>query len=214
MIMAKKINITIIANGENPEKKALDSALKNCDMIIAADGGSRFCQKNNITPDIIVGDLDSSTHDLQSIFPHTRIIEMQDQNYSDIEKAVQTALTFSPKKIDVLAVTGKRSDHMLANILFLQKFYLLHNEVDICIYDNWGKLRFLKPGKHKIKAETGKTVSFFSLCSFEKLSLHGFKYELENYKNDDSFYGISNVYSESFAYVEFKGKVLIWYECY
>ena len=57
--------VAIIANGE--KFNDLEQILKDADIIIAADGGANLCRAKQITPDYIIGDLDSIT--LENICP-------------------------------------------------------------------------------------------------------------------------------------------------
>jgi thiamine pyrophosphokinase len=60
------------------------------------------------------------------------------QNFSDMEKALVYALEFKPDQINVLAATGKRSDHYVANLLCFEKFAAEHEDIELFVYDNYG----------------------------------------------------------------------------
>lgn len=214
--MSSERSICIIANGEKPDSEVLKRALSGMGMVIAADGGSEHCRRLGVIPDVIIGDLDSTNDGISKIFPNSEIIHLEDQETSDMEKAIDYAMTFSPVRVNIVSALGKRTDHLLANILV---FYHLNRfakfqDVEIHIYDNLGVIRFLAPGRHKIKGKKGKTVSFFSLGDISNLTLQGFKYNLENHESKGYFSGLSNVYEADECVVEFSGSRMIWYECY
>ncbi|MDP8220991.1 MAG: thiamine diphosphokinase [Candidatus Stygibacter frigidus] len=209
-------SICIIANGEKPELSVLMKALSGVGMVIAADGGSDHCRKLGIFPDVIIGDLDSTSAGISEIFPNSEIIHLEDQETSDIEKAIEYALTFKPVRLNIISAMGKRTDHMLANILV---FYYLNRsgklkDVDIHIYDNSGEMRFLSPGSHIICNKKGRTVSFFSFGTISYLTIQGFRYNLEKHESKGYFSGLSNVYESDECVIEFSGSRLICYECY
>ncbi|MCF7913013.1 MAG: thiamine diphosphokinase [Candidatus Cloacimonetes bacterium] len=214
--MSSERSICIIANGEKPASEVLKRALSGMGMVIAADGGSDHCRKMGVIPDVIIGDLDSTAKGIGKIFPDSEIIHLRDQETSDMEKAIEYAVTFKPVRINVISAMGKRTDHMLANILLFDHLNRSERlkDVEIHIYDNLGVIRFLAPGRHIIRNRRGRTVSFFSLGSISNLTLKGFRYNLENAEYKENFMGLSNVYESEECIVEFAGESLIWYECY
>ncbi|MDP8209239.1 MAG: thiamine diphosphokinase [Candidatus Stygibacter australis] len=214
--MSNEKSICIIANGEKPDLSVLVRALSGVDLVIAADGGSNHCLDLRITPDVIIGDLDSAAPNIDKIFPKAEIIHLPDQDTSDMEKAVNYALGYKPDRINIISALGLRADHMLQNILIFYHFNQLKplNEVEICLYDNWGKMKFLAPGSHTIRNKKGRAVSFFSFGSISNLTLKGFRYNLDNQKSQGYFGGLSNVYESDECLVEFDGSRMIWYECY
>jgi len=214
--MNNERSICIIANGEKPDREVLRRALSGMGMVIAADGGSEHCRNLGVIPDVIIGDLDSTSEHTKEIFPDSEIIHIMNQENSDMEKAIEYAMAYKPVRMNIVSALGKRTDHLLANILV---FYHLNRfekfkDVEIHIYDNYGELRFLASGRHIISSKKGRTVSFFSLGDISNLTLQGFRYNLENYESKGYFSGLSNVYELDKCVVEFSGSRLIWYECY
>lgn len=207
--------IAVIANGEPPLPFVIERALRDIDLIIAADGGSSTCMKNGIKPDVVIGDLDSAPDDVQDIFPEAKIIQIDDQESSDMEKAISFALQFFPKRINIIGAIGYRTDHLLANLLFFEDFTQKYGDnIEICIFDNKGQLKYLKPGRHELNWRKGRTVSFFSFGNVCHLSLTGFRYELTDFCNKKPFTSLSNVYENDKCTVEFEGSGLVWYEVY
>ncbi|MDP1779452.1 MAG: hypothetical protein Q8K73_04185 [Anaerolineales bacterium] len=51
--------IIIFANGDLPDPDKAHALLRESDFIIAADGGTRHALALGLTPNIIIGDLDS-----------------------------------------------------------------------------------------------------------------------------------------------------------
>jgi thiamine pyrophosphokinase len=206
-------SICIIGNGEKPDARIMAEALKDMGLVIAADGGSRICAEMGIVPDVIIGDMDSTADGISEIFPDTEIIKICEQDSSDMEKALHFAEGYKPAQINIIAALGGRTDHLIANILVFNQ-YRSENNTEICLYDNWGKLRYLNEGRHKFLNLKGRTVSFFSLGSISNLTLKGFRYNLENAEYKGYFGGLSNVYESEECVLEFEGDSLICYECY
>jgi len=87
-------------------------------------------------------------------------------------------------------------------------------QVEICLYDNWGMLRFLDPGEHIFRKKQGRTVSFFSFREVRNLTMKGFRYNLKSQSYINFFGGLSNVYEAEECLLKFRGNRMIWYECY
>ncbi|MCF7920888.1 MAG: thiamine diphosphokinase [Candidatus Cloacimonetes bacterium] len=212
----KRKTICIIANGEKPIEKILKDILEQADLVIAADGGSAICRELGILPDIIVGDFDSLKSITADIFPDSEIIEVIDQEHSDLEKALDVAISYEPECVHIMAASGLRGDHYLANILLLNNLELSGRtfKSEIYLYDNWGRMSLLEPGRHKFHNRKGQTVSFFSLGTLSKLTLKGFQYNLEDAFSKGNFTGLSNVIEEDECLLEFRGSKMLWYECF
>jgi len=201
--------IALIANGEPIKPESAHKILQDVEIIIAADGGALYCKKAGIHPHYIIGDLDSISDEVKQFFNNSEIIHLTDQYSTDMEKALKLASSLKPNRLKILSALGNRSDHANANLLFLREY---NNEVPVEIYDNFGRLTILKPGKHILKLDVGVTVSFFSMGSIQNLFLKGFKYNLSNQNYESYFVGNSNVVVIEKCEVEFDSGSLFMYE--
>ncbi|MBT4575187.1 MAG: thiamine diphosphokinase [Candidatus Cloacimonetes bacterium] len=202
----KKNVIAIMANGERVNN--IRKILKDVDVIIAADGGANICRADSITPDYIVGDLDSITLENIKYFSEPKFVKINDQSNTDLQKAIDHALKLNPTSIKIVAALGNRTDHTLANILIFQNYNEL---IPLEIYDNFGVMKLYSPGSHNIALSIGQTISFFSLTSIEGLSLKGFKYPVNDADYSNNFIGISNIVMEQNCAINFKMGKLISY---
>ena len=207
--------VVIIANGESLKQKLINF-ISDEDIIIAADGGVINCKIAGIIPDFIVGDLDSIHFDLKKYFPAAEIILNPEQETTDMEKALNLAISLHPEKIKVFSASGKRTDHTFGNILVFHKMIklILEEFIELEIYDNFGKMKILISGKHEIKGEIGSTVSLFSFDPILNLTLKGFQYELENQDFPNNFLGISNVYKTEICEINFDSGILFLYDVF
>ena len=201
--MIKNI-VAIIANGEKCSN--LEKILMDADIIIAADGGANLCRAQHITPDYIIGDLDSITMETLEFFSESKFIEITEQDHTDMQKALTYALSLNPTKIKIIAVFGNRMDHTLGNILIFQNY---NSSIPLEIYDNFGVMTFYSPGKYELNLQPGQIISFFSLSPINDLSLEGFEYPIKNANYSRNFIGVSNVVINQKCTVEFqKGKLI------
>ena len=112
--------IIIFANGDLPNLEKARALLHDDDFIIAADGGTRHALALGLTPNIIIGDMDSLPVNFDiSKFNDDVILYPQDKNETDLELAIQHALTLNPEQIVILAALGGRLDQTLGNIALI-----------------------------------------------------------------------------------------------
>ncbi len=204
-----KKRIAIFLNGEGLILERARQALNAIDIIIAADGGANYCLQNEIIPHYIIGDLDSVKRQGLEIPEKSELIHLSDQYSTDLEKALKLAESLDPQSLTILNATGKRSDHAIANLLFLQQ---INERLPVEVIDNFGRLSFLKPGNHYFNLPVGQTVSFTSWCSVKELTLSGFEYPLNRQSFEGFFVGMSNLVKETPCHVAFTEGRLIMYE--
>ena len=200
----KKNIVAIIADGEKVNDIGI--ILKDADIIIAADGGANLCRSQKIKPAYIIGDLDSITYENMEFFSDSKFIEIPEQDQTDLQKALDYALSLNPTKIKIISVFGKRADHSLGNILIFQNY---DESIPVEVYDNFGVMTFYSPGKYELKLQLGQKISFFSLIPIINLSLKGFKNQVNNADFQRNFIGVSNVVISQKCTIEFqKGKLI------
>ena len=111
--------IVIFANGHLPDPDRARAFLLKDDFIICADGGMRHALALGLTPNLIVGDLDSADKDhLQQLQNAGVEIELfpGDKNETDLELAITRAFELNAAELIIVAALGGRTDQSLANI--------------------------------------------------------------------------------------------------
>lgn len=114
--------ILIFANGVLPDVEAARELLLEGDVILAADGGTRHVLALGRMPDAVIGDLDSISNEdrLRMEKAGVEILEYpQDKNETDLELAIEHALSKNPARIIILAALGRRIDQALGNLSLL-----------------------------------------------------------------------------------------------
>jgi len=168
----------ILANGK-PPKKSLISFFqkKGYNKLICADGGANSALKMKLVPDMIIGDLDSiSTKALKEFKYSSKIIRINRQNDTDVEKCLKYAIKNRFSEALLVGVTGNRLDHTFCNLGIVSKFF---TSIKLSLI---AENSFLKPykGKIKLKAHPGETFSVYGLDRKTKISSKGLKYKLNN----------------------------------
>jgi thiamine pyrophosphokinase len=118
------MRIIIFANGELPNLEKARALLREDDFIIAADGGTRHALALGRFPNIIIGDMDSFNVERSTL--NVEIIQFShDKNETDLELAIQHALSLNPEQVIILAALGGRLDQTLGNISLISDSQLV-----------------------------------------------------------------------------------------
>lgn len=154
------------------------------ELTVAVDAGLEVLNELGITPDEIVGDLDTVNPSILLDYVDNPSIHMEihkpEKDETDTELALLTAKRHGCDTVDILGALGGRMDHAISNIHLLYQFYKLGMKV--CIYDEKNKIYLLGEGKtFERESLYGKYISFLPLTEVsEGLTLTGFKYPLHS----------------------------------
>jgi thiamine pyrophosphokinase len=188
--------IFVIAGGpmENREFLKLQVEALHPVELICADGGARHLNALGLTPDVIIGDMDSlSPEILHSCEKRgSRILKYpQEKDETDTQLALDYALKLHPDEILIFGGLGGRIDHTLANISLLVRIAGVGTPAKLV--DEWCEV-FVVNRHAEIKGIPGQTVSLFPLSSVVcGIELEGFEYSLSGATMEiGASYGVSN----------------------
>ena len=176
----------LIANGKKPKNKIIIDILQNAKNIICIDNGYELASELNITPSVVIGDLDSI--DISKVNQSVIIIKEEDQNTNDLEKALNYCLSKNIRDIILVGATGKRDDQNLATILISLDYI---EQLNIEILSDLYSIKFVN-GKREFETEPMKEVSLISMDKKNIITTQGLKYNLEKSKLSSVTHGISN----------------------
>lgn len=176
----------IVSGGHIDDTFAIDWIKKEkYSYMIAADKGLEFFFRNNMCPDIIVGDYDSVDTKALEYFK-SQAVKMITLNPvkddTDTEFAIRKAIAEGATAITLLGATGTRLDHVFGNVELLG--IGLQEAVFIELVDAHNRIRMIDSTLDLRKdMQFGKYVS---LIPFSKevtgVTLEGFKYPLKEAK--------------------------------
>lgn len=169
----------IIGSGSNIDKEIFEAENIKFEYVICADGGLEKAEYLNLSPDIIIGDLDSVTPSALKQYEVTEIVKYPaEKNYTDMELAIEHAANKGYKDIVLVGATGSRLDHTMANIFLIEAYY--KKGVKIKIIDN-NNLVQIVTDKMEIRYKKNYFVSIIPMTDIiEGITLEGFKYPLYN----------------------------------
>lgn len=178
------MNILIISGGRFEEQTAKEY-LKNktFDYTIAVDGGSAYAKILGITPDLLLGDFDTIKKEALEEY-EKKGVEIHSfppqKDYTDTHLALITALDKKPESITILAGTGTRMDHTLANIGLLT--LAVEQKIPVEMIDANNRIRMISDHVTLKKCDRRKT--YISLIPYTEkvtgITLTGFQYPLNH----------------------------------
>ncbi len=194
------MKILVILNGELKSRAFLKALADESDYIICADGGFDKAKSAGITPDLLLGDMDS----VQEKELHVKMRKYPaEKDWTDCELALNTATDMQADEIVVTCALGGRCDHEMANLFVLSDFQnACIREPDVSIYVCTSKLSV---------AGKGKTFSVLPV-SDSNASVSGAKYAVTNavFRVGSSL-GISNEIVQDAALITVhSGKCLVF----
>ena len=186
------------------------------DTVVACDRGYEALAAIGVTPDVVVGDLDSMSEQCRKDLEYKdieviRLNPVKDD--TDTEAAIALCAGRGAEKIYLFGATGSRVDHMLGNIELLA--YAADRGCQLIIIDRHNRIRLLQHSFKITKDEQwGDYISFIPYSpAVEKLTLRGFKYELQDFDmKKGNTLGISNEITADTADISFSSGKLIMVE--
>lgn len=184
----------LICNGEQPSASLARRLARRSQLIVAADGGANGARELKITPDLIIGDLDSITPATRKFFSSTAVIRMPQQDNTDMEKALDYLVSESlAQEVMIIGATGRRIDHTLGNLVVLSH-YRRRLRVVAC-GDGWHA--FPVRNTETVEASIDTTVSLIPISDCRGVTLRGLKYPLRNVPLRAGQIAVSNVVRHS-----------------
>jgi thiamine pyrophosphokinase len=200
------LRAVIIANGELKNPDHVKSMILSDDLIIAADGGTQHCLSMDLTPAMVIGDLDSSSSEK---LEHLAANGVQLRRHSarkdetDLELAMLYAAERGIKEILIFAALGNRWDHSLTNLLLTAHPKL--QAVAVTLIDGSQRIHLIR-GNSAIEGKPGDTVSLIPIGSdAHGVTTTGLEYVLnEGVLPFGTSFGVSNVMTHAIAEVRIR----------
>ena len=199
----------LIGNGEKISPRLLKQLATKADYVLAADGGADNTLACGVTPNGVIGDLDSvSTRAKKQLAG--RILRVPTQDNTDLEKALRWLIKHHFTHVTLVGFVGNRWDFSVANLLVLGKFA---RKLSIYVAsDKWRIFPLVHGDEFVCKPK--KRVSIIPLKPCTGVTLTGLKYSL---KNAQILPGTTRTLSNQTTGTRFRvsfnhGTLLVYYE--
>ncbi|MEA3286433.1 MAG: thiamine diphosphokinase [Candidatus Marinimicrobia bacterium] len=191
------MNVLLVLGGAQPTQQLLATEFARADLTIAIDGGMKVFQQGNMTPQLLIGDLDSYDKPLNS---GLEILQVRDQNSTDLQKAfVYVFKNYQPDAIVLLGATGGRTDHLVNNLHICASIdskcqIILKNDNDLEAGFTMEELVRVTPETETdLEVNNGATLSIIAVSAFNGLHSKGLKWEIIDANSDSGYFSQSNL---------------------
>ena len=168
------MNILLFANGEVNESAVAKISGDAFDIIIAADGGVHNALTHGFSPQIVIGDLDSTTGEMQETYPEIQWIHRPSQEINDLEKALIYCREIGCSDLTLLGIGGKRLDHTLNNLSVLSRY---DESMRLRIYDQHSQIFFVRD-YWEYPGEIDQLISLIPLGRVDRVRTEGLAFPL------------------------------------
>ncbi len=204
-----KHNKYVIITGGECKCDRIDPKIAADAFVIAADSGLDTARKLDISPDMIVGDMDSVTRaSLDEAYGKKILVSPPEKDDTDTMLAISQAEKMGAENIVIVGGGGGRADHWLSNIFMLES--LASRGITAEMVDGINRIRVVEDGEYVIRSN-----GYFGLLALEDsvVSVVGCKYPLTNaILTRRRPYAVSNEVSEAAgnrAIVTVRGAIVI-----
>lgn len=197
----------LLANGPLTPSPAIRQLISDAGRLVGVDGGSRHLQLLGARPHLAVGDMDSIPEVLLQEYRQSGVelhLHPPKKDATDLELALELAITRGATRISILGATGGRLDHTLGNLFLLAR--CLPTGIPACIMDH-EQCVHLTDQTLTVNGAAGDTLSLLpatpEACG---VTLTGLEYPLhEATLTFGTSLGMSNVFVETRATVTLRG---------
>ena len=173
-------SILILANGDWTDETRLRSVFAHASYTIATDGAWTKAQRLGLHVDTVIGDLDSLTPDEAArAEATTQVLSYPtEKDWTDLELAIDLALTMSPKCIVIYGALGDRLDHSLTAVFLLEKVAV--RGVPIELISGYETAWFVPDELVLSDVQAGDRVSLLPISDEAVVSTDGLRYALRD----------------------------------
>ncbi len=200
----------VVANGDCPSGRVFKQIVDKSNVIVAADGGGNTLARREVTPDVILGDMDSVRPAVLSQFEKAavKIIKYESQQENDLEKSIRYLMDEGYQNIVLTGIQGNRLDHSFAALELLKKY---KTGANLYIITDHFEIFLIRPGNHTILTEPMAVFSIFGFSRGYNISTDKLKYPLKNENLSEGSRGVSNLSQTDKVSISFtKGNLLIF----
>jgi thiamine pyrophosphokinase len=196
----------ILADGDFPIHPTPLAILQSASPLICCDGAADAVANAGITPDIVIGDLDSISAEKRNQFGDI-LLHDPDQETNDLTKAVNWCKRQNFTAITILGATGKREDHTLANIALLVRYNL---DIRVDMVSDHGTFSVVRESC-QIPSTPGQQISIFSLTPETPITSNGLKYPLTDTRLPELWQGsLNEATGDTFSLTFASGTLVIY----
>jgi thiamine pyrophosphokinase len=194
----------ILANGQYPSHPAALNKLHTGGTIICTDGSANKLLENGLTPNVIIGDMDSTTVGQDSF--KGLFVKISDQDNTDLDKALEWCKVNSLSPLTVLGTSQLREDHSIGNLMLLANY---SEELDINFVTDYFTIT-CHHGKRSFTSFKQQLVSLLPVEDIKSITTEGLEFPLIDELFPLSSRGISNRATGHQFIISSSGKIWVF----
>jgi thiamine pyrophosphokinase len=196
----------IVAGGTIKDSEYIRAQINENDKIVCADSGCNNAKKLGIVPDVVIGDFDSFPKE-EAVYKEELISLPTEKDRTDTHECVCYCIEKGADEIVLLAATGTRLDHTIANLHLLKvasgagvKMKIVNENNEIFLIDK----------ECSIPKKEGFHLSLLPVGRAAGISATGVYYPLsDGVMEFGNPYGVSNEFTEDVAKISVKDGLLL-----
>ena len=194
----------ILANGQYPSHLSALNKLHTAGTIICTDGSANKLLENGLTPNVIIGDMDSTTIDQDSF--KGLYVKIIDQENTDLYKAFELCKLNNLSPLTVLGTSQLREDHTIGNLILLANY---SDELDINFVTDYFTIT-CHHGKRSFTSFKQQLVSIVPVEDIQSITTKGLEFPLIDEPFPLSSRGISNRATSHQFIITSSGKIWVF----
>ncbi|MCL2651938.1 MAG: thiamine diphosphokinase [Candidatus Azobacteroides sp.] len=204
--LLQNFRTVILANGAFPKHKIPLEFLFKAEQIVCCDGAAQNLLNAGLSPDYIIGDMDSVSEEIKNRFASI-ILHLSEQETNDLTKAVNFCMENNWTEITILGATGKREDHTLGNLSLLTDYA---EKANVQLLTDDGVFTPLLKSD-ALESYHGEQISIFSLETDTVFTFHNLLYPVHDRKLTSWWQGTLNeAVGNCFTISIDRGKALVF----
>lgn len=201
----------LVCNGSINDYNVIKKYINSSDYIISVDGGARHLRTMGVTPNILIGDFDSTKAEDLQYFVDLGISNYKfpaEKDMTDSELAIEMVVEMGADEVLFIGAMGSRMDHSLANVFMLKK--CMDIGLKACIVDENNRI-YIANSTITIKKQENYKLSLIPVSErVTGVTTYGLKYRLDNATMLlGTSWGVSNEFLEDEATVTIDEGVLL-----
>ncbi len=150
--------------------------------------------------------MDSINDNLKKKY-NKQLIELPAQDENDLRKAIEWVGGKGVKEAVILGATGKREDHILANIFTLLQY---PSQLAMTIYNDYGIFSVVQI-EQKFDSFIGQKISLFATDPNIEVTSNNLKYNMIYTKLTNLYYGsLNESINDNFSITLSHGRILVY----
>lgn len=174
-----RFDAVILADGDFPEHEIPLSILHSGKPVVCCDGAADKLLERGISPNWVVGDLDSLSARAARML-EGKLHREEEQETNDLAKAFRFCVKRRWRKLAMLGLSGGREDHTIGNLSYLVDFA---SECEVNAYTDTGVFTPLLRSC-VMQSYPGQAVSLFSFQPGLEVYSEGLRYPLSGVRFD------------------------------